>query len=128
MLREYFFYARDTGANALDKVHPGEHPKDERVPGAAPVAEVLGNIGEQASGVGDFQAVVIELHHNLGSVLEVVAVAKSIGEGFFDGVEGKLPDFLPRVEVVHDIFDGQILFNPGGGVVVLREDWSSELL
>ena len=92
------------------------------------MAEVLGNIGEQASGVGDFQAVVVELHHNLGSVLEVVAVEKSIGEGFFDGVEGKFPDFLPRVEVVHDIFDGQILFNPGGGVVVLREDWSSELL
>ena len=50
-------------------------------------------------------------------------MAEGVGQGFFDGVEGQFPDFLARVETVHDVFDGQVLFDPGRGVVVLQEEW-----
>ena len=46
-------------------------------------------------------------------------MAEGVGQGFFDGVEGQFPDFLARVETMHDVFDGQVLFDPGRGVVVL---------
>lgn len=42
---------RNAGADALDKMHPGEHPEDERVPGATAVAEVGCDIGQQTAGV-----------------------------------------------------------------------------
>ena len=100
-------------------MHPGEHPEDERVPGAAAVTEVGCYIRQQAAGVGDFEAVVVELDHNLGSGIEVVAVAEGVGQSLFDGVKGQFPNFLARVKAVHDIFNSQILFDPGGGVVVL---------
>ena len=41
----------DAGADAFNKMHPGEHPEDERVPGATAVAEVGCYIGQQAAGV-----------------------------------------------------------------------------
>ena len=46
-------------------------------------------------------------------------MAEGVGQGFFDGVEGQLPDFLARVEAVHDVFDSQVLFDPGRGIFVL---------
>ena len=40
----------DTCADALDKVHPSEHPENERVSGATAVAEVCCDIGQQTAG------------------------------------------------------------------------------
>ena len=58
----------------------------------------------------------------------MVRAAEGVGQGFFDGIKGQFPDFLARVEAVHDVFDGQVLFDPGRGVVVLREEWAFECL
>lgn len=119
---------RDAGTNALDEMHPCEHPENERIPGAAAVAEVGCDIRQQAAGVGDFEAVIVELDHNLGSRIKVVTVAEGIGQGFFDCVKRQFPDFLTRVEAVHDVFDGQVLFDPGRCVVVLCKKRSFESL
>ena len=114
-------YARDVCADTFDKVHPGEHLEDERIPGAAAVTEVCCDIGQQAARVGDFEAVVVELHHDLCAVVEVVAVADGVGQGFFDGIEGQFPNLLARVETVHNVFHSKVLLDPGCGVVVLGE-------
>ena len=55
-------------------------------------------------------------------------MAEGVGQGFFDGVKGQFPDFLARIEAVHDVFDSQVLFDPGRGVVVLREERAFECL
>ena len=119
VFREDTGNTRNAGADALDKMHPSEHPEDERIPGAAAVTKVGCYIRQQSAGVGDFEAVVVELDHNLGSGIKVVAVAEGVGQGFFDGVEWQFPDFLARVEAMHYVFDCQVLFDPGRGVVVL---------
>ena len=55
-------------------------------------------------------------------------MAEGVGQGFFDGIKGQFPDFLARVEAVHDVFDSQVLFDPSRGVVVLGEKRSFECL